>query len=396
MVLAEARLGGDGVGAVVGFGNGQFWFSVLNPSSDSGLTGFPSWVVGDEVMVTNRFGGDPGGFLSGWADPVWISAWPVFVERYTAVLGVDMGLVLPPDRWLIWVELFPSSTLVVGWSLPVMVLPQITSFGNLDHWDTLLSEAFLSFSLLLRFVCVFSFFFSYRKINQGWIVGYSQAMGTDQLGWVCTVGGEPVVVILPVSCCCMGIDQLGWVYADVGDLAVVILPVSWFWFRRGTDQLEWVCTFYYYFSFILFSSALFSCNACPRGFLLHGCCLGCCTLCALSVIMRWRAIIKWLLPPSVKMKRKAIKPLCDFGRLHIEEVGLLNLVLCLSVGLFSLLDNCYFKTDRVARCALSVIRRKLEYMYFMETPTIIVGFSLYALFVLGFRLYVPPCIHCYQ
>lgn len=225
MVLAEARLGGDGVGAVVGFGNGQFWFSVLNPSSDSCLTGFPSWVVGDEVMVTNRFGGDPGGFLSGWADPVWISAWPVFVERYTAVLGVDMGLVLPPDRWLIWVELFPSSTLVVGWSLPAMVLPQITSFGNLDHWDTLLSEAFLSFSLLLRFVCVFSFFFSYRKINQGWIVGYSQAMGTDQLGWVCTVGGEPVVVILPVSCCCMGIDQLGWVYADVGDLAVVILPV---------------------------------------------------------------------------------------------------------------------------------------------------------------------------
>jgi hypothetical protein len=291
-----------------------------------------------------------------------------------------------------WMELFPSSIHAAFLSLPELVLPKTPNFGSLDHSDSLLSEAFLSFFLLLQFVCVFNFVFScfswYRKISYGWIIGYSPAIGTNQLGWVCADGGGSVVVILPISWCCMGTDQLGWVCTDGGGPVVVILPVSWG--CKDTDQLEWVFVFYYYFSFTLFSCVLFPCNACPRGLLFHGCCLGCRPLCALSTIVWWRAIIKWLLPPSVKMKRKAIKPLRDFGWLHIEEVGLLNLVLCLLVGLFSLLGSDYLKTDRVARCALSVIRRKLGYMYLIETPAIIAGGILYASFVLGFRLYVPP------
>jgi hypothetical protein len=90
------------------------------------------------------------------------------------------------------------------------------------------------------------------------------------------------------------------------------------------------------------------------------------------------------------MKKKAIRPLLGYDWLHSEEIKLLNLLLCLFEGWFSSVGSCYFKTDRVAGCALSVIWRKLGYMYLMETPAIIAGISLYALFVLGFRLYVPP------
>lgn len=100
--------------------------------------------------------------------------------------------------------------------------------------------------------------------------------------------------------------------------------------------------------------------------------------------------IKWLLPPGVRMKKKAIRPLFGYYWLQNEEIKLLNILICLLVGWCFFGGSCYFKTDRVAVWALSVNRRKLEYMYFMETLAIIVGISPYALFVLGFRLYVPP------
>lgn len=88
--------------------------------------------------------------------------------------------------------------------------------------------------------------------------------------------------------------------------------------------------------------------------------------------------IKWLLPPGVRMKKKAIRPLFGYYWLQNEEIKLLNILICLLVGWCFFGGSCYFKTDRVAVWALSVNRRKLEYMYFMETLAIIVGISPYA------------------
>lgn len=124
-------------------------------------------------------------------------------------------------------------------------------------------------------------------------------------------------------------------------------------------------------------------------------CTGCGILWGVSVKVRWRAIIKWLLPPSVKMKRKTINfhwdtSLWVFGLLQSEKVKLLNIVLCLYRGLFSQIYCSDFKTDRVAGCALSVNRQKSDYMYCIEISAISVESSLYASYVLGFRFYVPP------
>lgn len=346
------------------------------------------WCGRDGVMVAFRFGGDPGG-LGKDIKPrkggfVGVSRW-VLMQEVDGVafpgsvsigcgrlsLGcadifrsegpiVACGIVLPPGRWLLGVELSPSSFNDVRWSLPVMVRPRTAIFGSLELMDSFFSEAFLSISLLLRFVCVFIYFSCSRPISEGWIVCYNQAMGTgqlvwvcaqtlgiDQLVWVCIDGGDPAVVILPVNWCwvvgysqAFGTDQLVWVCVDGGDPAVVILPVSSCGFvcRRTSSHsphgFSAVCSLYY-FNFFLFNCFMFPGSANPRGLLLHGFYPGCRTLCALSSIVRWRAIIKWLLPPSVRMKKKAIRPLLGYNWLHSEEIKLLNLLLCLFEGWFS-------------------------------------------------------------
>ena len=130
-----------------------------------------------------------------------------------------------------------------------MVRPRTASFGSLELMDTHFSMVFLSFSLLVRFVCAFTYFSCSRKISQGWIDSYSQAMVTDQLGWVCADSGGPAVVILSAHgwivsySQAMATDQLVWVYADGGDPVVVILLVSWCWIvcRRGTVMRHFLC-----------------------------------------------------------------------------------------------------------------------------------------------------------
>lgn len=251
------------------------------------VTGVASpWCGRDGSMVAVRFGGDPCGFPSrcpasfpapiliglfggprgGASMLVWISSWqkqrkggvvgdsrrvkmqavdrvsfpasgPIFGGRLRmdcvdifrsegSIAAYDR--MLPPGQWSLLVELFPSSFIDVLWSLPVVVLPGTASCGGLVLLDTIFSEAFLSFSLLLRFVCVFTYFYCSRKISVGWIVCYSLAMGTDQLVWVCAQA--------------MVTDQLVWVCYDGGSPAVVILSVSWCWIvcysqALGTDQL---------------------------------------------------------------------------------------------------------------------------------------------------------------
>ena len=164
--------------------------------------------------------------------------------------------------------------------------------------------------MLLRFVCVFSYFPWYWKLSPCWRVG------TDQLGWVCANGGGPAVVILSGSWSCKNTDQLGWVCDDgpmvvirsvigfcIGTdqlewvcdgLAVVILPVRWCWVlcRRGTKSrrlsLHGVSAIYafYFSSFNLFSCFVFPCYGYLRWVKLHVICTGWCTWDALSAIKR--------------------------------------------------------------------------------------------------------------
>lgn len=111
MVLTKATsqwLGGEGVVVVARFGNGRFCFPFWGLGSDSCLAGSYSrlavngiarpWGVGDGVMVAYRLEGDLGGFLSGCADLVWISARQGLVVRYAAALSVDDGV----TRWCLF------------------------------------------------------------------------------------------------------------------------------------------------------------------------------------------------------------------------------------------------------------------------------------------------------
>jgi hypothetical protein len=146
---------------------------------------------------------------------------------------------------------------------------------------------------------------------QGWFVHFNQAMAIDQLVWVCVNGSSPVVVILPTEDGNAGFnqgmatDQLGWVCTKGGDPMVVILPVSWCWVvcRSGSVMGGLSAVgFFFYFSFGSFKKAY------CRGFMLLGFCVGYDILCALCVIGIWHTTIKWMLPPSVKMKSKVITP----------------------------------------------------------------------------------------
>ena len=125
-------------------------------------------------------------------------------------------------------------------------------------------------------------------------------------------------------------------------------------------SLFWSATCFFYSVIVLiFSCILFPTSPCSRVLRFYGLSFGCHTLCILAVIERWRATIKWLLPPSVRMKWRVFKIFNGFGWMQ-EGIELLTSLLCLCVGEFSSMDNCYIKTSRVAICALVVFRASVN------------------------------------
>lgn len=194
------------------------------------------WCGSDGVMVAARFGGDPGGFLS------WFSArfpTPVLTGLAgdprcghgmlcsAAVIGKAGGVGDSRRGWI-------PDGVADGGELPVSASTVRPSLGSWVFMNTHFSVAFISFSLLLRLVCVFIYFYCSRIIRLGYFDCYSHAVGTDQLVWVWVWvdGGSPAVVILSTRGGIvrynydMGTDQLMWVCAEEGGPAVVILSTQ--------------------------------------------------------------------------------------------------------------------------------------------------------------------------
>lgn len=134
-------------------------------------------------------------------------------------------------------------------------------------------------------------------LTQVWIANYSLAMDAGQLVWVCAEGGGSVVVIL------LGTSQLVWVCADGSGPAVVILLESWLWI---------VCR-HVFISLSFVSFSWFPRYAYPCGLRFLMFCPGYGTLCALSAIEKGHPILKWLLPPSIKMKWEVIRSFFNVG-----------------------------------------------------------------------------------
>jgi hypothetical protein len=221
--------------------------------------------------------------------------------------------------------------------------------------------------------CAFVFYYCLRIICHGWISCFFQATGLDQLVWVFADGDGPAVRVLLVNGC----GSAGWRGYGFPSYSLLLFVLSA------------SCSLYDYFFIVLICSCiLFPVSDNLHGLKLNGFSPRCHTLCALSASERWRAIVKWLLPPSVRMKSRVLKLFYGFGWLY-EDVKLLTRLLCLYGGCISSIGSNGLKTFRVAICALYVFRRKLVYLYFREILAIIVGLSLYVLCVLRFRLYVP-------
>jgi hypothetical protein len=68
----------------------------------------------------------------------------------------------------------------------------------------------------------------------------------------------------------------------------------------------------------------------------------------LSNLRRRRAVGKWMLPPSGRMKRRATE---IFGRLHSEKASLIS-DLCLCFGLIFPICHRYCKADGVSSCVI--------------------------------------------
>lgn len=250
---------------------------------------------------------------------------------------------------------------VVGgsWFMPVLVLVRRRDafFGGSELLGAIICfyGVYLPFSLLLRLFCVLVYLFYLRLRCHCSVWGSRHAMGADQLLWVCTDSGGPTEVVLVVNLC--------W-YACQGGLGVWTSRHS-LCYRLSANSLIFYVFLVFLFSCLICPSGTymsgFSCLICPsgaylRGLRLSGFCSDCLALCPLSVNERWHSFVKWLLPPSARMKCRVLKLFYDFIWRH-EEVGLLNNLLCLCVGYISSVDSCYFKTVRVASGALSVFRR---------------------------------------
>ena len=119
---------------------------------------------------------------------------------------------------------------------------------------------------------------------------------------------------------------------------------------------------------------------------LGGLCFGLHTQCALSALVwRW-VVIKWTLPPSGRMKRRATG---SSGWLHSEKAELIGF-LWLCFDMIFPVCRLYCKVVGVASCAILVNWRMLEYMNLVETLAIIARRSLDAYCNLGFKHYVLP------
>lgn len=113
------------------------------------------------------------------------------------------------------------------------------------------------------------------------------------------------------------------------------------------------------------------------------------TLGALYGLVRRCVVVKWTLPPSGRMKRRAAG---SFDWLHSRKAELIcDLWLCFGLS-FWYICHIYCKTDGIAKCVIPANWRKLEYMTLVHTLTSIARCSLDAYYFLGFRIYVPPCI----
>lgn len=145
--------------------------------------------------------------------------------------------VLPLGRWSLWVEMLPSSSVAVPCSLPVLVRSWNATSGGLEPMLAVCSEVILSFSLLHFKLCVFYYCYCLRLISHGWIICFLQAVGIDQLVWVCADGDGPAVVVLLVSWC----GSAG--RRDFG-------------FPRHSLRLSANCIFYYYFFIVLICSCI--------------------------------------------------------------------------------------------------------------------------------------------
>jgi hypothetical protein len=235
--------------------------------------------------------------------------------------------------------------LQVAWLLPVLIKFQYATFGGSEPM-AIWSNGFLYLSLLRFQICFFHYTYCLRLGSHGWGFSSLQVMATNQLvvGAWADGGGTTVVSLLVKGSLSAGRRGIG--------------------FPRRPVLLSAGCGFYYYFVVVLICSCfVFPIDACPHdGVSFYDFGIGNRILCVLSAIVRWCAIIKWMLPPSVRMKCRVLKLFYDFIWRY-EEVGLVNSLLCLCVGYISSLDSCYFKTVRVACDALSVFRRKLGHMF---------------------------------
>ena len=118
------------------------------------------------------------------------------------------------------------------------------------------------------------------------------------------------------------------------------------------------------------------------------------TQCALSGLAGCRTIIliKWTQPPSGRMKHRATG---ISGWLHSRKVALIS-NLWPYFGMVFPICRLSCKADGIANCAIPAKWCLLEYMNFVETPAIIARGSLDEYCNLGFRHYVPPCIHLFH
>lgn len=239
----------------------------------------------------------------------------------------ELVMAAPGGATKVW-----SSVLLL---LPVSIRFRIASFGGWIPMMAFRPFVFLYFSLLRFQIYVLDFGYCLRLIVHGWIICHFHVMAIDRLVWVWADDGGPMVILLPVS-------------------GSGIAGKCGFGFPR--PSLLWSATcFFYYVLVLIFSCILFPTSPCSRVSRFYGLSFCCHTLCFLSVMERWRTIIKWLLPPSVRMKWSVLKLFNGFGWMH-KEMELLTSLLCLCGGEFSLMDNCYLKTNRVANCALIVFR----------------------------------------
>ena len=248
-------------------------------------------------------------------------------------------------------------------------------------------------------------------VPQSWIVGGTHALGAG------------VGVLAFILCDCAGLRWVAvrrvwgdgcpptrlmvwlWRWSDRGCNGGVTVRVVklwvwawlvglWFLLHSLTENWAWSlsvgnCSFFHVLCYLYFLAVGGFRPVISLYQLLVGLgelCLGLCTLCALSALVRRCALVKWSQPPSGRMKHRATR---SPGWLHSEKAELIGkLWLCFSI--IFLVCRLYCKAAGIAYDANPAIWRLFEYMFLEESPAIIARHSLEAYCFLGFRHYVPP------